>query len=100
MKECADTLTMYENLLSELGNIAMPEFKTSREANFRAVQISQCDELKGLSKYQFNGSLQANLYIFENDSEKCTEFVKMSPSGDKIEPMAQFPVIFSHVTQH
>jgi hypothetical protein len=37
MKECGDTLTMYENLLSELGNIAMPEFKTSREANFRAV---------------------------------------------------------------
>ncbi len=58
--------------------------------------MGQCNELKGLTKYLSNGSLQANIYCFANEDEKITEFVKIA--GDKIEPLAQFPVLFSHVT--
>jgi hypothetical protein len=45
-------------------------------------------ELKSLSKYAYNTTLQPNLYIFHNEIEKLTEFVTISATGDKIEPLA------------
>jgi hypothetical protein len=57
----------------------MPEFKLSREALFKAEPTCMNCELKGLTKYMHNTSLQPNLYVFVNENDKFTEFVSIQP---------------------
>jgi hypothetical protein len=57
----------------------MPEFKLSREALFKAEPTCMNCELKGLTKYMHNTSLQPNLYVFVNENDKITEFVSIQP---------------------
>ncbi len=57
IKECADVLTEYENLLTEMGNIRMPEFKVTREAYFNAEPLVLSPEFKTLTHYCVNLTL-------------------------------------------
>ena len=57
IKECADVLTEYENLLTEMGNIRMPEFKVTREAYFNAEPLVLSPEFKTLTHFCVNLTL-------------------------------------------
>jgi len=64
IKDSADVLQEYETMLTELGNIRMPEFKVTREAYFIATPIVLTPEFKTLTNYCVNTSLQDNLFVF------------------------------------
>ena len=66
IKECADVLQSYENMLTELGNIRMPEFKVTREAHFQTEPLILTPEFKTLTNYCVNPTLQSNLFIFQD----------------------------------
>jgi hypothetical protein len=100
VKECANVLTEYENLLTELGNIRMPEFNVTREAYFTTEPLVLTPEHKTMTHYCVNPTLQSNLFVFQDRTNNSTEFVKIPPSGDFIESVSSFPAIFNHVTQH
>ena len=98
IKECAGIMTQYEDMMAEINNIQMPEFKVSRESCFRAEPLVLNPELKDFTNFVTNLTLQPNLYVFQDRENNSTEFVKVSTSGDSIEAVASFPVLFSHVT--
>ena len=93
-------LQQYESLLSDMGNIQMPEFKVSREAHFKAEPLVLNPELKNFTNYVSNMTLQPNLFVFQDLTNSTTEFVRIPASGEIIESISSFPVLFNHVTQH
>jgi len=57
-------LQSYEGLLTEIGNIKMPEFKVTREAHFKAEPLVLNPELKNFTHFVVNPTMQSNLFVF------------------------------------
>ena len=76
----------------------MPEFKVTREAYFVTEPLVLTTELKSLTHYCVNPTLQPNLFTFQDRVNCTTEFVKIPPSGDFIDSVSSFPALFNHIT--
>lgn len=85
-------------MLTEMGNVRMPEFKVTREAYFVTEPLILSTELKTLTNYCVNTTLQSNLFVFQDRTNVTTEFVKIPASGDSIEAVSSFSALFNHIT--
>lgn len=90
----------YETAIAGLENLEIPEFKVHREAGFGLEPMVLNTEIKNFTDLVTNMTLQPNLFVFIDQVNTSTEFIKIPATGDSIEAIASFPVIFNHVTQH
>ena len=57
IKDCADTLAKYEELLTGVNNIELPEFRISREACIKTEALVLNPELKDITHFVTNLTL-------------------------------------------
>ena len=82
IKSCQTVMTKYEEYLTGVTNVQIPELRVSRESCYKIEPMCFNAEIKGLTHFVTNLTLQPNLYCLQDRQNNTTEFLKVTTHGE------------------